>query len=176
MQKHPRENEHTFSRLLDFFFYLLSLTVMLALLLLHFFVLTPGRSLGHAFQFIASLFLILALLAGILALQRRAVRRLGTEAVRYALADLKSEVAQRGAGGGGGEQIKNSIVVLSKIRSEVDAGTPEYDAILKGCVAKIRPVSSASSLASSWATRAARASERSRFERNAPVCSGRSSV
>ena len=40
----------------------------------------------------------------------------------------------------GGEQIKNSIVVLSKIRNEVDAGTPEYDAILKGCVAKIRPV------------------------------------
>ena len=40
----------------------------------------------------------------------------------------------------GGEQIKNSIVVLSKIRGEVEAGTPEYDAILKGCVAKIRPV------------------------------------
>lgn len=40
----------------------------------------------------------------------------------------------------GGEQIKNSIVVLSKIRDEVSAGTPEYDAILKGCVAKVRPV------------------------------------
>jgi multidrug efflux pump subunit AcrB len=40
----------------------------------------------------------------------------------------------------GGEQIKNSIVVLSKIRSEVDAGTAPYDAILNGSVAKIRPV------------------------------------
>jgi multidrug efflux pump subunit AcrB len=40
----------------------------------------------------------------------------------------------------GGEQIKNSIVVLSKIRSEVDAGTSPYEAILKGSVAKIRPV------------------------------------
>jgi hypothetical protein len=43
-----------------------------------------------------------------------AVRRLGTEAVRYALADLKSEVAQRGAGGGGGEQIKNRGAWLTK--------------------------------------------------------------
>jgi multidrug efflux pump subunit AcrB len=40
----------------------------------------------------------------------------------------------------GGEQIKNSIVVLSKIRTERDAGTPIWDAVLKGCVTKVRPV------------------------------------
>jgi len=40
----------------------------------------------------------------------------------------------------GGEQIKNSIVVLSKIRHEVDAGMPQYQAILNGCVSKVRPV------------------------------------
>jgi hypothetical protein len=83
MQKHSRA--HDLSRLLDFWTEERSLSVMLALLLLHFFVLTPGRSLGHAFQFIASLFLILALLAGILALQRRAVRRLGTLLVAGAI-------------------------------------------------------------------------------------------
>jgi voltage-gated potassium channel Kch len=50
---------------------------MLILMLLHFFVLTPGRFLGRAFQMSAALFLSLALLAGILALQQRVVRRLG---------------------------------------------------------------------------------------------------
>ncbi len=40
----------------------------------------------------------------------------------------------------GGEQIKNSIIVLSKIRVETDAGTPPYQAILDGCVSKVRPV------------------------------------
>jgi multidrug efflux pump subunit AcrB len=40
----------------------------------------------------------------------------------------------------GGEQIKNSIVVLSKIRSEIDRGKPRYDAIVDGCVTKVRPV------------------------------------
>jgi multidrug efflux pump subunit AcrB len=40
----------------------------------------------------------------------------------------------------GGEQIKNSIVVLSKIRTELEAGTPTWDAILYGCVSKVRPV------------------------------------
>jgi voltage-gated potassium channel Kch len=78
-------NKQPLSRFLAFWTEERSLTVMLALLLLHFFVLTPGRSLGYAFQFIASLFLILALLAGILALQRRAVRRLGTLMVAGAI-------------------------------------------------------------------------------------------
>lgn len=40
----------------------------------------------------------------------------------------------------GGEQIKNSIVVLSKIGTELDKGTPRYQAVLTGCVTKIRPV------------------------------------
>jgi multidrug efflux pump subunit AcrB len=40
----------------------------------------------------------------------------------------------------GGEQIKNSIVVLSKIRTELDAGKAPYDAIIYGCVSKVRPV------------------------------------
>jgi multidrug efflux pump subunit AcrB len=40
----------------------------------------------------------------------------------------------------GGEQIKNSIVVLSKIRTELVEGTAPYQAILKGCVSKVRPV------------------------------------
>jgi multidrug efflux pump subunit AcrB len=40
----------------------------------------------------------------------------------------------------GGEQIKNSIVVLSKIRTELDAGKTPYDAIIYGCVSKVRPV------------------------------------
>jgi len=54
-----------------------SLTVMLILLLIHFFVLTPVKFLGHAFQMAGALFLSLGLLAGILALQRPVVRRLG---------------------------------------------------------------------------------------------------
>jgi multidrug efflux pump subunit AcrB len=40
----------------------------------------------------------------------------------------------------GGEQIKNSIVVLSKIRSLIDGGATPYQAILDGCVSKVRPV------------------------------------
>jgi multidrug efflux pump subunit AcrB len=40
----------------------------------------------------------------------------------------------------GGEQIKNSIVVLSKIRSEIGAGKSPYESILDGCVSKVRPV------------------------------------
>jgi multidrug efflux pump subunit AcrB len=40
----------------------------------------------------------------------------------------------------GGEQIKNSIVVLSKIGTEIDAGKTRYQAILDACVSKVRPV------------------------------------
>jgi multidrug efflux pump subunit AcrB len=40
----------------------------------------------------------------------------------------------------GGEQIKNSIVVLSKIRTELEAGKSQKEAILNGCVSKVRPV------------------------------------
>jgi multidrug efflux pump subunit AcrB len=40
----------------------------------------------------------------------------------------------------GGEQIKNQIVVLSKIRTEIDNGKSPYQAILMGGVSKVRPV------------------------------------
>jgi hypothetical protein len=82
MQKHSREHV----RFLTFWTEERSLTVLLILLLLHFFVLTPGTFLGHAFQMIAALFLSFALLAGILALQQRVVRRLGILLVAGAIA------------------------------------------------------------------------------------------
>jgi multidrug efflux pump subunit AcrB len=41
----------------------------------------------------------------------------------------------------GGELIKNQIVVLSKILTEIESGKTPYQAILDGCVAKSRPVS-----------------------------------
>jgi len=63
-----------------------SLTVLLVLLLIHFFVLTPGKVLGHAFQMVAALFLSFALLAGILALQQRTLRRLGIALVTVTIA------------------------------------------------------------------------------------------
>jgi hypothetical protein len=77
MQKHSREHDHALSRFLDFWTEERSLTVMLILLLLHFFVLTPGTFLGRAFQMVAALFLSLALLSGILALQQAVLRQLG---------------------------------------------------------------------------------------------------
>lgn len=40
----------------------------------------------------------------------------------------------------GGEQIKNQIVVLSKILTDRDKGKTPYQAILDGCVSKMRPV------------------------------------
>ena len=40
----------------------------------------------------------------------------------------------------GGEQIKNQIVVLSKILTESDKGKTPYQAILDGGVSKMRPV------------------------------------
>jgi ion channel len=87
MQNHPRDNGYAFSRLLDFWTEERSLSFMLLLLLLHFFVLSPGTFLGRVFQYVGSLFLSLALLAGILALVRqRVVRRLGTLLVAGAIA------------------------------------------------------------------------------------------
>jgi hypothetical protein len=77
MQNALKNDRHALSRFLDFWTEERSLTVMLILLLLHFFVLTPSTALGHAYQLIAALFLSFALLAGILALQQRMVRRLG---------------------------------------------------------------------------------------------------
>jgi multidrug efflux pump subunit AcrB len=40
----------------------------------------------------------------------------------------------------GGELIKMQIVVLSKIRTEIDQGTAPFQAILKGGTSKVRPV------------------------------------
>jgi multidrug efflux pump subunit AcrB len=40
----------------------------------------------------------------------------------------------------GGEQIKNQIVVMSKILTDRDKGKTPYQAILDGCVSKMRPV------------------------------------
>jgi multidrug efflux pump subunit AcrB len=40
----------------------------------------------------------------------------------------------------GGEQIKNQIVVLSKILTEIGKGKPPYEAVLDGSVSKVRPV------------------------------------
>jgi multidrug efflux pump subunit AcrB len=40
----------------------------------------------------------------------------------------------------GGEQIKNQIVVMSKIFTETEQGKAPYEAILDGGVAKMRPV------------------------------------
>jgi multidrug efflux pump subunit AcrB len=40
----------------------------------------------------------------------------------------------------GGEMIKNQIVVLSKIQTETDKGTPPWQAILNGGTSKLRPV------------------------------------
>jgi voltage-gated potassium channel Kch len=77
MQITTKKDRHAISRFLDFWTEERSLTVMLALLLLHFFVLSPGTTLGRAFQMIAALFLSFALFAGILVLQRRVVRQFG---------------------------------------------------------------------------------------------------
>jgi hypothetical protein len=75
VQVRPQEKEKTFSRYLGFWTEERSLSVMLLLLVLHFFVLTPGTFLGHAFRIVASLLLSLALLAGFLALVRRKMLR-----------------------------------------------------------------------------------------------------
>jgi len=40
----------------------------------------------------------------------------------------------------GGELVKNQIVVLSKIFSEIKTGKAPYLAILDGCTSKVRPV------------------------------------
>jgi multidrug efflux pump subunit AcrB len=40
----------------------------------------------------------------------------------------------------GGELIKMQIVVLSKILTDIDKGTPPYQAILNGAISKSRPV------------------------------------
>lgn len=72
---HPQKTGHASSRFLGFWTEERSLTLMLLLLVLHIFVLTPGTFLGHAFRIVASLLLSLALLAGFLALVRQKTLR-----------------------------------------------------------------------------------------------------
>jgi hypothetical protein len=84
MQKHSRE--HVLSRFLTFWTEEHSLSIMLALLLLDLFVLAPGGFLSQAFQLISTLFLTLALLAGVLSLERPAIRRAGAILVAVTIA------------------------------------------------------------------------------------------
>jgi Ion channel len=78
MQNHPKRTETAFSPLLGFWTEERSLSLMLLLMILHLFVLTPERFFGQILNIIGALLLTLALLAGILTLVRRqALRRLG---------------------------------------------------------------------------------------------------
>ncbi len=86
MQKEPRKDRRALSHFLIFWSEERSLTVLLVLLLIHFFVLTPGTVLGRAFQMIAALSLSFALLAGILSLQQPVVRKLGLLLVTMTIA------------------------------------------------------------------------------------------
>jgi len=77
MQKDQQSKSRALSRYLGFWTDEHSLSVMLALLVLDLFIVIPGGFLGKAFQFISTLFLTLALLAGVLSLERPAFRRAG---------------------------------------------------------------------------------------------------
>jgi hypothetical protein len=71
MQEHSQNTKHPFSRFLNFWTEERSLSIMLLLLVLHLFILTPVRFLGQAFHIVSVLFFALALVAGLLALVRR---------------------------------------------------------------------------------------------------------
>jgi len=71
MQGHKQSTGTNFSRVINFWTEERSLTLMLLLLVLHLFILTPVRFLSHVFNFISVLFLSLALLAGIFAMARQ---------------------------------------------------------------------------------------------------------
>ncbi len=76
MQGHPERKGS--SRFLDFWTDERSLTVMLLLMVLHFFILTPVSFLGHAVHVVGSLLFALGLLAGFLVLvHQRVLRWLG---------------------------------------------------------------------------------------------------
>ena len=79
MQGHPPETVPMRSRVLGFWSEERSLTLMLLLLVIHLFVLTPGRFFGHVFNVFGYLLLSLALLTGLLTLVRQqALRWLGS--------------------------------------------------------------------------------------------------
>jgi hypothetical protein len=75
MQEREQNTEKDFSRLIGFWTEERSLTVMLLLLVLHLFILTPVRFLGQALHIISVFFLSVALLAGILTLVRQKTLR-----------------------------------------------------------------------------------------------------
>jgi hypothetical protein len=75
MQEREQSTGNDFSRFIGFWTEERSLTVMLLLLVLHLFILTPVRFLSHAFQIISVLFLSLALLAGLLTLVKQKALR-----------------------------------------------------------------------------------------------------
>jgi hypothetical protein len=75
MLEHGRNTESDFSRFIGFWTEERSLTIMLLLLVLHLFILTPARFLGHAFNIFSVLFLSLALLAGLLTMVRQKALR-----------------------------------------------------------------------------------------------------
>jgi len=78
MQEHSQKAINAFSRLRGFWTEERGLTVMLALLLLHIFILAPARFLGYAFQIIGALFLSLMLIEGLLTMVKpRALRWIG---------------------------------------------------------------------------------------------------
>jgi hypothetical protein len=75
MQEREKNTEINFSRLVGFWTEERSLTVMLLLLVLHLFILTPVRFLSHVFSVLSVLFLSLALLAGLLTLVKQKTLR-----------------------------------------------------------------------------------------------------
>jgi hypothetical protein len=75
MQEQLQNTKHPVSRFLSFWTEELSLSVMLLLLILHLFILTPVRFLSHAFQIVSVLFLSLVLVAGLLTLVRQKTLR-----------------------------------------------------------------------------------------------------
>jgi hypothetical protein len=97
MQTDNRSSRHAVSRYLGFWTEEHSLSVMLALLVLDLYVVMPGGFLGQAFQFISTLFLTLALLAGVLSMERPAFRRAGAVlvagTVAFRTADAFSDVS-----------------------------------------------------------------------------------
>jgi len=71
MQQHGESSGLGFSRLIGFWSEERSLTLMLLLLVLHLFILTPVRFLSHFINFFSVLFLSVALMAGLLTMVRR---------------------------------------------------------------------------------------------------------
>ncbi len=82
MRERERHTGSEFSRFIAFWTEERILSAMLLLLVLHLFILTPARFLGHVLHVFSGLFLSLALLAGLLTLVKlRALRLMGVVVV-----------------------------------------------------------------------------------------------